>query len=73
VDELERIVRELAADSFPQDSEFGDCLLCGADRDLYHVDRAAPRPRPKVHHLDRHQPSCAWRMAREWVERNPAK
>ena len=55
----ERIVRALAAAN-PADIESGECVFCNASSaDLPSTDDKE------------HDPTCPWRLAREWVEANP--
>ncbi len=56
----ERIVRALAGKTAPISSSMDGpcCHLC----DTYPPHRL----------LSDHSPRCAWRMAREWAERNPS-
>jgi hypothetical protein len=62
---LERIVRALAAEEAPIDSDYQGCRLCGQlIHDRLEGDRFGI--------AEYHKPACPWRMAREWVEANPA-
>lgn len=54
-----QIVRALAAEMAPIDSEYDRCGLCGQKFDH---EESMDGPAAK-----RHQPSCPWRQAREWV------
>jgi hypothetical protein len=59
---LEAVVRTLAAEGAPLDTEWDNCKLCGAQ--FGHDDDGAD--------VQRHAPDCPWRRAREWVAVNPA-
>jgi hypothetical protein len=58
--DAERIVRALAAASEPAyDAGEKYCSFCGAELPYGTEDPAA------------HEPTCPWRLAREWVVANP--
>lgn len=62
--DAEELVRALAAQDAPIDSEYGTCAFCDA-QDPNNL-RAAPIPGAPMEH----EPSCLWRLAREWVAAN---
>lgn len=63
----EEIVRALAGlediGIADRDYNSGDCGLCGAGDPEYQYH---------MHEETAHEPTCPWRMAREWVAANPA-
>jgi hypothetical protein len=64
--DAEEIVRGLAAKDPPIDSEFGYCHLCDfvepTPPSVWRVTPSSPKA---------HKPDCPWRLAREWVAKNP--
>lgn len=67
MDELEQIVRALGSEPPPQE-EMGNCALCRASHTVHVYD---PVTQTFSYPFDRHDPDCAWRRARAWVEEHP--
>lgn len=60
-----QIVRALATERAPIDTEYDRCHLCGQQFDHEEsMDGGADA-------VERHQPTCPWRQAREWVAAHP--
>lgn len=57
----EEIVRVLATDKPPVDSEYGTCVFCDVGRSGPPTDRTDARMDPANHDV-----GCPWRMGREW-------
>lgn len=64
---VEDIVRALAASDAPLDGEYGDCVICHGNRELIAARHGIMNDFP-FDEPEGHDPSCPWRLAREWKE-----
>jgi hypothetical protein len=78
MDELERIVRDLAKDPYPSDGEWGYCSACMALGDEssgplweWHTDPGHPGKQIFRDFPENHRSRCPWARAFMWVAANP--